>query len=301
MTECVSLLAYDATMKQYPPLIRWVVLVATFCVSFFFLSLAHAQGVGTPAPAFRLVDDAGQPIALADVMGEPVVLNVWATWCPPCRAELPLFEQTQAELASEVTFLLVNNNESAPAATQFLQQEGITLLAAFEPTRAQRNEFDLDTTRDVVRDYRVRGMPTTFFIDADGIIQAVKVGEVQHAELTELLATIGVTWSQDSAVTPQNMPADGASVNNSADDGNCNGNHSDDSDNRNQSATGESTAMPVNTPMNTSIDTPAMTVLGAVHGRISSQTPLPLPSGCGDQCPVQQRRCPVQQQREDNQ
>jgi thiol-disulfide isomerase/thioredoxin len=232
----------------------------------FFVSVTHAQGVGTTAPAFRLVDAFDQPIALADTTGEPVVLNVWATWCPPCRAELPLFEQAQATLAGEVTFLLLNNNERAEAAAQFLTEEGITLLAAFEPTRAQRNQFDLDTTRDVVRDYRVRGMPTTFFIDADGIIQAVKVGEVRQAELTELLATIGVMWPQDSAVTSQHAANDNANV--------------ADSDSSN--TIGDSVTDSV-----MSINTPQMTVLGAVHGRISSQSSQTQPLNCGDHCPTQ--------------
>lgn len=232
-----------------------------------FASVAQAQSVGTTAPTFRLVDASGQPIALADATGEPLVLNVWATWCPPCRAELPLFEQAQATLAGEVTFLLLNNNERAEAAVQFLTQESITLLAAFEPTRAQRNQFDLDTTRDVVRDYRVRGMPTTFFIDADGIIQAVKVGEVRQAEMTELLATIGVMWPQDSAAHPQNMSVSSANVTNS---------------DSSQNITGDSVM---------SINTPEMTVLGAVHGRISSQSQqLTQQLNCSDYCPTQQVR-----------
>lgn len=241
-------------------------LTLTFVVT-FFMSVTHAQGVGTAAPAFRLVDASDQPIALADAIGEPVVLNVWATWCPPCRAELPLFEQAQATLAGEVTFLLLNNNERAEAAAQFLTEEGITLLAAFEPTRAQRNQFDLDTTRDVVRDYRVRGMPTTFFIDADGIIQAVKVGEVRQAELTELLATIGVMWPQDSAVTSQHAANDNANVADSS------------------HTIGDSVTDSV-----VSINTPHMTVLGAVHGRISSQSSQTQPLNCGDHCPTQPLR-----------
>lgn len=246
----------------------------------FVPSAAHAQGVGTRAPAFRLADATGQPLTLGDVLGEPLVLNVWATWCPPCREELPLFEQTQAALAEDVTFLLVNNNESADAAAQFLAQEDITLLAAFEPTRAQRNQFDLDTTREVVRDYRVRGMPTTFFIDAAGVIQAVKVGEVRQAELTELLATIGVTWPQDSAMTLQNTRANSVNVDDSE--------HSENSDDIDDSDDSDDSQSAIIT---TSINTPKMTVLGVVHGRISSQTQH---VDCSDHCPTQ----PI---REDNQ
>ena len=255
-------------------------LILTFFATFFvafFVSVTHAQGVGTTAPAFRLVDASGQPIALAEATGEPLVLNVWATWCPPCRAELPLFEQAQATLAGEVTFLLLNNNERAEAAAQFLTEEGITLPAAFEPTRAQRNQFDLDTTRDAVRDYRVRGMPTTFFIDADGIIQAVKVGEVRQAELTELLTTIGVTWPQDG---PQDEPQDG-SQDSAVTSQRAANNHANVVNSDSSNTTGGNV---------TSINTPEMTVLGAVHGRISSQSRQTQQLNCGDHCPTQQVR-----------
>lgn len=228
----------------------------------FVPSVAHAQGVGTRAPAFRLADGIGQPLTLVDVLGEPLVLNVWATWCPPCREELPLFEQTQAALAEDVTFLLVNNNESADAAAQFLAQEGISLLAAFEPTRAQRNQFDLDTTRDVVRDYRVRGMPTTFFIDADGVIQAVKVGAVSRSELSELLVTIGVDWQQDAS--QDHAP--------------------EISDPTSDPTSDLPSDLPRDLASNLVSDlVPETTVLGEQHGRISS---LERQSTCGDACPT---------------
>jgi hypothetical protein len=95
---------------------------------------------------------------------------------------------------NDALILLLNNNENADAAAAFLEQEQIQLTAAFDPTREQRNRFDLDTASDVIRDYRVRGMPTTFFIDADGIIQTVKVGAVTSHELEDLLTTIDVSY-----------------------------------------------------------------------------------------------------------
>jgi cytochrome c biogenesis protein CcmG/thiol:disulfide interchange protein DsbE len=164
------------------------------------LSLAGAQRVGEAAPDFRLVDAEGRLVRLADFRGRPVVLNFWATWCPPCLEELPLFQELSESLntpgdEANVVFLLLNNNENPELARGFLEAEGIRLRAVLEPDEAQREAYgDLGRTLSVLRDYRVRGMPTTFFIDADGIIRGIKQGLISPGEASELLATIGLDW-----------------------------------------------------------------------------------------------------------
>ena len=94
----------------------------------------------------------------------------------------------------EVIFLLVNNNEDAQTATAYLEEQGITLLSGLEPTRRQRAELNLDTTINVLRRYRVFGMPTTFFIDEAGIVQSVKPGPLLASDLSQRLAELGVSW-----------------------------------------------------------------------------------------------------------
>ncbi|MEM6430550.1 MAG: TlpA disulfide reductase family protein [Deinococcota bacterium] len=175
-------------------LILWLSVLALLTT----LPAARAQHVGDPAPAFALADVHGQPLRLSDFAGRPLVINVWATWCPPCREELPIFMHAQERLTAQgddALIMLLNNNEAAGTAAAFLEQEQIQLIAAFDPSRQQRDSFDLDRASDVIRDYRVRGMPTTFFIDATGIIQAIKVGAVTSSELAELLTTIDVTYN----------------------------------------------------------------------------------------------------------
>ncbi len=161
----------------------------------FVLTLpVFAQEVGEPAPDFALLNRAGQKVSLAELSGTPVVLNFWATWCLPCLDELPIFQRASEEVGEGATFLLVNNNERAEAAAAYLEAQGITLPAGLEPTRRERAELELDTTTAVLRRYQVLGIPTTFFIDAEGVVQSVKPGPLSAAELSERLLTLGITW-----------------------------------------------------------------------------------------------------------
>lgn len=166
-----------------------------------FTNGALAQAPGSPAPPFTLVDGDGQVVRLEDFEGTPLVLNAWATWCPFCIEEIPLFQRASDDVNSGgtvVSFLLVNLAEPFEPAKRFIDEEvGTTLRTAYDASDAQREQFDVvfDETQQLLsRDYRVRGMPTTFFIDADGIIQAVKIGPISEGELADRLADLGVEW-----------------------------------------------------------------------------------------------------------
>ena len=168
-----------------------------FLAFLLVFSTAAAQGVGTPALDFTLVNRAGEVVSLSDFRGKPLVLNAWATWCAPCVEELPLFQRIANEVGGEeadLSFLLLNSGEAPDAATAFLEELNVTLPAAFDPTRDQAATLEVDKTLDVLRDYRVRGMPTTFFIDAEGVIQGVKVGLLLPSEASTFLENIGVSW-----------------------------------------------------------------------------------------------------------
>ncbi len=173
-----------------------------FLLVAMLLPLACAQRAGEPAPDFSFVDPQGEVLRLSDFRGTPVVLNFWATWCPPCLEELPLFQRVSNALDEEekaVVVILLNNNESPEAAKRYLEEAGIGLLAALDATREQQRRLAAegvtpDTTLGVMRRYRVRGMPTTFFIDAEGVIQSVKVGLVSPGEASTLLKGIGLDW-----------------------------------------------------------------------------------------------------------
>jgi cytochrome c biogenesis protein CcmG/thiol:disulfide interchange protein DsbE len=162
---------------------------------------ALAQGIGDKAPDFTLASVQGEVVRLSDLTGEPIVLNFWATWCPPCRAELPLFQRISDEVNARedasVRFVLVNLSEPPAVAHRFLAALGIDLLALYDAPRgvqASQEGVRFDATAEVMRRYRARGMPTTLFIDAEGVVRAIKVGELLPSEASALLASIGVRW-----------------------------------------------------------------------------------------------------------
>lgn len=160
----------------------------------------QAQSVGSPAPNFTILDRNQQAVSLSYFVGKPIVLNFWATWCPPCRAELPIFQQISDELNAEqytVTFLLVNGGEDFDFANLYLNEAGIRLPAGFDGSRQMRAAASSDTvyverTRDVLLRYHVRGMPTTYFIDANGIIRHRSFGGLNRLIMQGGLQSIGV-------------------------------------------------------------------------------------------------------------
>jgi cytochrome c biogenesis protein CcmG, thiol:disulfide interchange protein DsbE len=165
-----------------------IVLLAAFAGS------AHAQRVGAPLPDFTLRDQHGVLVPPDDLRGRPLILNVWASWCPPCRAELPLLSEAAADLEDDgVVLLLLNAGESATVATGFLDTEGLPLRTLVDPDERERG---LEGTLDVLRRLRAGGLPTTFFVDGDGILRGTYVGELDASVLRTMLENaLGVAWS----------------------------------------------------------------------------------------------------------
>ena len=115
------------------------------------------RGSGKPASDFELTLFDGQSLRLSDLQGKVVVLNFWASWCPPCRAEMPDFEEMWNELKDqEVVFLGIAVSDSERDARGFAEATGVTY------------PLGLDETGRIARDYRVTSLPTTFLIDRDG-------------------------------------------------------------------------------------------------------------------------------------
>jgi cytochrome c biogenesis protein CcmG/thiol:disulfide interchange protein DsbE len=139
---------------------------------------------GSLAPDFALVDARDPTVVrrLSDFRGTPVVLNWYASWCAPCRDEIPEFHEAQGKLGDAVVFLGVNPMESRERALRDFERVGATYPAV------------LDSTGAVSEHYRIRYMPTTYFIDADGYLRAVRTGRVTLSALQEGLREIGVTY-----------------------------------------------------------------------------------------------------------
>lgn len=122
--------------------------------------------VGFLAPDFTLPSTDGEVMTLSELRGSPVILNFWATWCPPCRAEMPELEAFWQMYKSDQLLLIgVDQGEDSAVVEEFARGVVDTTFPLL-----------LDQRTDVGALYGVRALPTTVFIDADGRIQAIKVG-----------------------------------------------------------------------------------------------------------------------------
>jgi thiol-disulfide isomerase/thioredoxin len=117
------------------------------------------------APPFDLKDPDGRSVQLADFRGKPLIVNFWATWCPPCRDEMPSMQRAADLVSNEgIRLVAINVGEDADTVSQFLMESKLDLPVL------------LDETSGVVMSYPVRGLPTTFVVDADGRLAYVATG-----------------------------------------------------------------------------------------------------------------------------
>ncbi len=126
-----------------------------------------APAEGFLAPDFTLDTLDGTQITLSDLRGQVVLVNFWASWCPPCRTEMPAMERVYQDYAGQgFVILAVNatNQDSVEAARQFVAEQGLTFPIL------------LDSSGSVSALYQMRSLPTSFFIGADGIIDEVVIG-----------------------------------------------------------------------------------------------------------------------------
>ncbi|RKQ31354.1 redoxin domain-containing protein [Oceanobacillus halophilus] len=132
--------------------------------------------IGNKAPDFEVTTLKGEEIQLSDLEGKPVMLNFWATWCPPCRTEMPDMQKFQEN--HDVTVLAVNltdteaNKESV---NQFVEQFGLTF------------QVGLDSDGSVAKTYRINPIPTTFMIDSKGEISHKTFGAMKYETMVEEL------------------------------------------------------------------------------------------------------------------
>lgn len=132
---------------------------------------------GGQAPSFTLQSTEGRRVSLADLKGQPLVINFWASYCPPCRAEMPML-QRRVGASSGVRLVLVNEGDTAQRARDFLSATGIQQAAL------------LDSDLKVGRAYGVLPLPTTVFVRADGTIAGRQIGELDERVLASWLSTL---------------------------------------------------------------------------------------------------------------
>ena len=120
------------------------------------------------APDFIVLDREGEEVSLSDFIGKPVILNFWASWCGPCKSEMPEFEAAYQKYREEIQFMMVNltdgNRETVETAAEYIAGEGYTFPVFF------------DTESDAAISYGATSIPVTYFVDAEGHLVAYGSG-----------------------------------------------------------------------------------------------------------------------------
>lgn len=143
--------------------------------------LTTAPYVGNLAPDFTLQTVDGRSVTLRDYTadgGTPVVLNFWATWCPPCRVEMPYFENVNDLYAGDVAVLGLNQAESAAVIADYARDHGLTYPLL------------VDDDMKVNNLYGVLNLPTTIFIDKNGVVREVLIGTISQGVLEDRIADL---------------------------------------------------------------------------------------------------------------
>ncbi len=136
--------------------------------------------VGELAPDFTLVDIMGdEQVSLSQFDGQPVMLNFWATWCPPCRKEMPLLQDAYEEHQGDgLIILTIAVNDKAKNVLDFSDQHDLTFPLL------------IDIKDQVAVQYKIMGIPTSYFINPEGVIESVQVGDLTAPALDRHLEEI---------------------------------------------------------------------------------------------------------------
>lgn len=133
-------------------------------------------------PDFVVADADGKAVRLSDKKGKPVVVNFWASWCPPCKAEMPDFEKMYKECGEDIEFMMVNmtdgNQETLTKAKKHISENGYTFPVYF------------DTGFSAAIAYQVTSLPATYFVDSDGNLVTYAIGAIDHQTLEKIIGTM---------------------------------------------------------------------------------------------------------------
>ncbi len=142
-------------------------------------STSSTGWVGSQAPDFRLESVDGNLVSLKDFKGQAVLLNFWATWCIPCRTEMPELQHVYGERRGQgLVVLAVNVEESPGQVTEYLEEMQLSLPVV------------LDRDGSVRESYRILGLPSSFFIGGDGVIKAVAFGALNRSALDRRIDSV---------------------------------------------------------------------------------------------------------------
>lgn len=151
---------------------------------------AETDGAQEPqvvaAPDFIVYDMEGNPVTLSEHFGKPIVLNFWASWCGPCKSEMPMFQEMYETYGEDMTFLMVNltdgGQETVESASEYIGKQEYTFPVYF------------DTEQEAAYAYYVSSIPVTYFIDAEGNLAAYGMGAMDEQSF---LTGVGMILEKD--------------------------------------------------------------------------------------------------------
>ncbi|PWB35745.1 peroxiredoxin [Pseudomonas sp. SDI] len=166
-----------------------------FSGALFWLLASWASNLyeqNTRLPKLSLLDAQGQAVALERYRGKPLVINLWATWCPPCRREMPVLQQAQHEYP-DMHFVFVNQGETPQIVTTFLATTGLNLSHVL-----------FDAGGQLAQQVGSMALPTTLFYDAEGRLVGSHLGELSRASLRHALGAIDRSAAPGAAEPERN-------------------------------------------------------------------------------------------------
>lgn len=156
-------------------------LLVAMLLALYFAPAAPALSIGEKVPDFTLIDMGGSKVSLSDFKGQRVILNFWSTWCPPCRQEMPEFNEMNAGLkkSGEAVLLAVNltdgRRETKGKVEQFMKKNSFDMLVL------------LDTQGNAASIFHIQGIPTTIIIDREGVMRGEIVGATTKDNVMKLV------------------------------------------------------------------------------------------------------------------
>ena len=146
-----------------------------------------AQSDVFPAMDFTVYDIDRNPVKLSDFFGKPILINFWATWCPPCKSEMPDFDRVYADYGDDVVFMMINMTDGS--------RDTVESAAAFVADNGYSFPVYYDCDLDAAYTYGVSSIPMTVLVGADGNLIGAQIGVLSEAQLRTIL---------DTYITPAN-------------------------------------------------------------------------------------------------
>lgn len=189
-------------MSRVPRFLRSVAVTSSLLVGAVWSAgcgIERPQGpprAGDPVPAFSVVSLDGTEVSLADYRGRGVILNLWATWCPPCRAEMPYLQELQDQFREDglsVVGVSVDNTGARASLDAFLREADVTYDILLDPAMRSMDLFG------------VLGLPATFLVDPSGVVTYMRTGPIMEGDetfLAEIQAILPDTGAPAQAADP---------------------------------------------------------------------------------------------------